>query len=72
MGFMGATFFALTVLTAILWLGGPLLEKIPLGHLPGDFSIQLGQVSLSFPLASIIVCALVIFVLYRIYLKLSD
>jgi hypothetical protein len=68
---MGLTFFALTLLTALLWLGGPLLEKIPLGHLPGDFSFRLGAVNFSLPLASILLCAIVIFILYKIYLKLS-
>jgi hypothetical protein len=69
---MGKTFFALTILTIIMWLAAPLLEMLPLGHLPGDFTLSLGQVSLSFPLTSFVSCALLFYALYKIYLKFSD
>lgn len=69
---MGKTFFALTILTLIMWLGGPLLEMFPLGHLPGDFTLKLGEVSLSFPVVSFVSCALFFYVLYKIYLKFCD
>ena len=55
-----------------MWVGGPLLEMLPLGHLPGDFTLSLGQVSLSFPLTSFVSCALLFYALYKIYLKFSD
>ena len=68
---MAKTFIALTILTAILWLGGPLLEKMPLGHLPGDLSLQLGAVNISLPFASVALVALIFYISYKIYLKLS-
>jgi hypothetical protein len=69
---MAKTFFALTILTALLWLAGPILEKIPLGNLPGDFRFMLGDVSFTLPLTSIAISAILFFVLYRIYLKFYD
>jgi hypothetical protein len=69
---MGKTFFALTILTTIMWVAAPLLEMLPLGHLPGDFTLRLGEVSLSFPLVSFLSCALLFYALYKIYLKFSD
>jgi hypothetical protein len=53
---IGKTLFmlgiGLSLLGALLWLGGDFLRKIQIGRLPGDFLIQNDRVTFYFPLTT--------------------
>lgn len=63
---------ALIVVGLVLLLAGlawPWLSKLPFGRLPGDFSVERGNFSFFFPLATSIVVSIVVSVLIWLFRK---
>jgi hypothetical protein len=63
---------ALIVVGLVLLLAGlawPWLSKLPLGRLPGDFSVERENFSFHFPLATSIVVSIVISALIWLFRK---
>lgn len=59
------------VISGILYLGARfnLLERIPLGRLPGDFRFQNDNVTCLFPLATSLILSIVLTILLNIIIR---
>jgi hypothetical protein len=66
---MAKTLITIGVVFIILGLCWPLLQKLNLGRLPGDFVVKSGNLKVYFPLATCLVISVVLSILFWIFKK---
>lgn len=66
---MQRTLIVVGLVLLVAGLAWPWLSKLPLGRLPGDFSVERDNFSFFFPLATSVVVSIVISVLIWLFRK---
>lgn len=66
---MAKTLITVGVIFVVLGLCWPLLQKLNLGRLPGDFVFKSGNFKLYFPLTTCLVISLVLSILFWFFRK---
>lgn len=66
---MAKILITIGIIFVVLGLCWPLLEKMHLGRLPGDFVFKSGNVKFYFPLMTCIVISVVVSVLFWLFKK---
>ncbi|MBU0961623.1 MAG: DUF2905 domain-containing protein [Proteobacteria bacterium] len=66
---MAKTLITIGIILIVLGLCWPLLQKLNLGRLPGDFAFKSGNVKFYFPLTTCIIISVVLSILFWIFRK---
>jgi hypothetical protein len=66
---MAKTLITIGIILVVLGLCWPLLQKLHLGRLPGDFVFKSGNFKFYFPLTTSIVISVVLSILFWIFKK---
>ena len=66
---MTKTLIIIGILLIILGLSWPLVQKLPLGRLPGDLVFKAGNIRFFFPLTTCIVISVVLSLLFWLFRK---
>jgi hypothetical protein len=66
---MAKTLITIGIILVVLGLCWPLLQKLNLGRLPGDFVFKSGNFKFYFPLTTCIIISVVLSILFWIFKK---
>ncbi len=66
---MAKTLIIVGIVLVLLGICWPLVQKLNLGELPGDFVFKSGDVKFYFPLATCVVISVVLSILFWIFRK---
>ena len=66
---MAKTLIIIGISLVVLGLCWPLLQKLPLGRLPGDFVFKFGNFTFYFPLATSIIISIIISLVMYLFRK---
>lgn len=66
---MAKTLIVIGIVLIVLGFCWPLIQKLNLGRLPGDFTFKSGGVTFYFPLTTCIVISVVLSILFWIFKK---